>query len=234
MHHAYFAQSHEFVGRQGLLSEFTWNADEWPEFVRRSPQAPPITDLSHLHVADEFEGNQLGLEWQWPIGQQPDMAVSGGQLRLGAKRSRLGAIVARRSHVATYKAATTLDFAALPPDTFAGLAAVGDPYNALALVAGNNQLQIWHLKSGKQQCLQQVFIEPCATLTLRLEVWGGQRYRFAYSTDGATWQPLPTESFTLNGTYLPPWDRGVRIALVAQGEEDTTATFNNFIIRNQR
>ncbi len=140
----------------------------------------------------------------------------------------------RRTHAATYKAATTLDFANLPVDTFAGLAAVGDPYNALALMAGNGQVQIWHVKSGKQQCLAQLFVEPCDTITLRLEVWGGQRYRFAYSTDGATWQPLPTESFSLNGTYLPPWDRGVRVALVAQGAEDTTATFNNFIVRNKR
>ncbi|MVN74979.1 family 43 glycosylhydrolase [Hymenobacter sp. HMF4947] len=234
LHHAYFAQSHEFVGRQGLLSEFTWNAQEWPEFVNRSPQAAPLTDLARLHIAEEFEGNELGPAWQWPLGQQPTSRVHEGQLHLTAKPSRLGALVARRTHVATYKAATTLDFAALPADTFAGLAAVGDPYNALALMAGNGQLQIWHVKSGKQQCLQHVFIEPCATLTLRLEVWGGQRYRFAYSTDGATWQPLPTESFTLNGTYLPPWDQGVRVALVAQGAEDTTAVFNNFIIRNQR
>ncbi|QKG54436.1 family 43 glycosylhydrolase [Hymenobacter sp. BRD67] len=235
LHHAYFAQSHEFVGRQGLLSEFTWNADGWPEFVRRSPQALPITDMGRLHIAEEFAGAELGPEWQWPLGvARPRTAVHQGQLQLGASPVRLGAVVARRTHVASYKAATTLNFADLPADTFAGLAAVGDPYNALALMAGNGQLQIWHLKSGKQHCLVQEFVAPCATITLRLEVWGGQRYRFAYSTDGATWQALPTENFTVNGTYLPPWDRGVRVALVAQGAEDSTAVFNNFIMRSQR
>lgn len=235
LHHAYAAESHEFVGRQGLLSEFTWNAQEWPEFVNRSPQAPALTDMSRFNIADEFEGDALGLEWQWPISApKPAATVRDGQLHLAASASRLGTIVGRRTHAATYKAATTLDFANLPVDTYAGLAAVGDPYNALALMAGNGQVQIWHVKSGKQQCLAQVYIEPCDTLTLRLEVWGGQRYRFAYSTDGATWQPLPTESFSLNGTYLPPWDRGVRVALVAQGAEDTTAVFNNFIVRNKR
>jgi xylan 1,4-beta-xylosidase len=235
LHHAYLADSHEFVGRQGLLSEFTWNEQEWPEFVNRSPQAAPLTDVSRLNIADEFEGDQLGLEWQWPItAPKPATAVRGGQLHLAAGPSRLGNLVACRTHVATYKAATTLDFASLPVDTYAGIAAVGDPYNALALMAGNGQVQIWHVKSGLQQCLAQMYIEPCDTLTLRLEVWGGQRYRFAYSTDGATWQPLPTESFSLNGTYLPPWDRGVRVALVAQGAENTAATFNNFIVRNKR
>lgn len=235
LHHAYLADSHEFVGRQGLLSEFTWNAEGWPEFERRSPQAAPLTDVARLNVADEFDGDGLGLEWQWPItSPKPVAAVRHGRLHLAAGPSRLGTLVARRTHVATYIAATTLDFNSLPIDTFAGLAAVGDPYNALALMAGNGQVQIWHLKSGKQQCLAHAFIEPCDTLTLRLEVWGGQRYRFAYSTDGATWQPLPTEGFTLNGTYLPPWDRGVRLALVAQGAEGTAATFHNFIVRNQR
>ena len=235
LHHAYAAESHEFVGRQGLLSEFTWNAEGWPEFVNRSPQAPALTNMARFNVADEFAGEQLGLEWQWPItAPKPATTVRHGQLRLAATDSRLGTIIARRTHAATYNAATTLDFANLPLDTFAGMAAVGDPYNALALMAGNGQVQIWHVKSGKQQILAQAYIEPCATLTLRLEVWGGQRYRFAYSTDGTTWQPLPTEGFTLNGTYLPPWDRGVRVALIAQGAEETHATFNNFIICNQR
>ena len=235
LHHAYSAESHEFVGRQGLLSEFTWNAESWPEFEHRSPQAAPLTDVARFNVADEFDGDRLGLEWQWPItAPRPKASLREGRLHLAAGPSRLGHLVARRTHVATYKAATTVDFASLPADTFAGIAAVGDAYNALALMAGNGQVQIWHVKSGLQQCLAQLFVEPCDAITLRLEVWGGQRYRFAFSTDGATWQPLPTESFSLNGTYLPPWDRGVRVALVAQGAENTTATFNNFILRNQR
>ena len=234
LHHAYAAESHEFVGRQGLLSEFTWNPDGWPEFVHRSPQAPALTNLSRFNIADEFAGDRLGLAWQWPLGQLPAMAVRDGQLHLTAETSRLGAVVARRTHAATYKAATTIDFANLPMDTYAGLAAVGDPYNALALVAGNGQLHVWHLRSGKHQTLAQVFVEPCDTLSLRLEVWGGQRYRFAYSTDGATWQPIPTESFSLNGTYLPPWDRGVRVALVSQSETGGVATFNNFVVCNHR
>jgi xylan 1,4-beta-xylosidase len=234
LHHAYYAESHEFVGRQGLLSEFTWNAEGWPEFENRSPQAPAPTNVRALNVDDEFEGDTLSLDWQWPIGTPPVTKVRDGQLLLGARPQRLGALLARRTHVATYKAATTLDFEALPAGTYAGLVASGDPYNALALVAGDGKLQIWHMKAGKLQTLVQVFVEPCPALTLRLEVWGGQRYRFAYSTDGATWQPLPTENFTVNGTYLPPWDRGVRVGLLAQGPRKSVAKFSNFVLRNQR
>lgn len=236
LHHAYAAESHEFVGRQGLLSEFTWNANGWPEFAHRSPQAPALApaDLSRFNITDEFVGERLDLAWQWPLGQVPTTAVRAGQLHLTAEASRLGAVLARRTHAATYTGTTTINIASLPVDTYAGLAAVGDPYNALALMAGNGQLHIWHLRSGKHQTLVQAFIEPCDTLSLRLEVWGGQRYRFAYSTNGTTWQRMPTEGFSLNGTYLPPWDQGVRVALVAQGETGGVATFNNLVVCNQR
>ncbi|SMB84192.1 glycoside hydrolase family 43 [Hymenobacter roseosalivarius DSM 11622] len=235
LHHAYYTNSHEFVGRQGLLSEFTWNAEGWPEFVNSSPQAEPLRDLRVLNVDDNFPGNRLSAAWQWPVSEQPTVGVSDGQLLLTARSTGLGALVAQRTFTATYKAATTLDYGALAPNTYAGLAAIGDPHNALALVAGNGHLQLWHMQGKKHLTLTEVKLEDCKMLSLRLEAWGGSRFRFAFSTDGGTtWQPVVLDSFALNGTYLPPWDRGVRIGLLAQGPETTTVAFNNFALRNCR
>jgi hypothetical protein len=43
----------------------------------------------------------------------------------------------------------------------------------------------------------------------------GHLYRFAVSSnDGRSWQDVGAE---IDGSYLPPWDRGVRVALVASG-----------------
>ena len=39
LHHAYARRSFEYVGRQGVLSEFTWTADDWPEFLSPSQHA---------------------------------------------------------------------------------------------------------------------------------------------------------------------------------------------------
>lgn len=234
LHHAYHASSHEFVGRQGILSEFTWNAEGWPEFEGHSPQAAPLHNVALLNLTDHFSGSRLAGTWQWPLGKQPVVGVSDQQLLLTARPDQLGTLVAQRTYAATYKATTTLNAAALPAGTFAGLAAVGDPLNALALMMGNGRLQLWHVQGGTTQCLTEVAVEPQRTLGLRLEAWGGQRYRFSYSLNGVTWEPMPTDSFTVNGAYLPPWDRGIRIGLLAQGPADVTVAFDNFTIRNQR
>jgi beta-xylosidase len=235
LHHAYYTDSHEFVGRQGLLSEFTWNDEGWPEFVNNSPQAEPLRDLRVLNVNDDFPGNRLSAAWQWPVNEQPTVGVSDGQLLLTARPTGIGAVVAQRTFTATYKAATTLDYGALAPNTYAGLAAIGDPQNALALVAGNGHLRLWHMKGSKHLTLTEVKLEDCKMLCLRLEAWGGSRFRFAFSTDGGTaWQPVVLDNFALNGTYLPPWDRGVRVGLLAQGPETSTVAFDNFALRNCR
>ena len=42
----------------------------------------------------------------------------------------------------------------------------------------------------------------------------GHLYRFAFSDDGRAWTDVGEE---VDGAYLPPWDRGVRVALVAGG-----------------
>lgn len=235
LHHAYYTDSHEFVGRQGILSEFTWNAEGWPEFWGGSPQAAPLQDVRVLNVADDFSCNQLDGSWQWPVGLQPSVGVSDGQLLLGARPGSLGALVAQRTYTATYKASVGLDYRSLPAGTSAGIAAIGDTDNALALLAHGDELQLWHVQKGKQQCLSSVTIAACKELLLRLEAWGGQRYRFVYSLDGGTsWLAMPTDSFAINGTYLPPWDRGVRVALLARGPETATVAFNQFKLRNQR
>ena len=162
------------LGRQGLLSEFTWNAEGWPEFVNKSPQAAPLTDVRLMNVTDNFEGEALDLSWQWPVGNIPRLEVADNQLHLGASPARLGAIVAQRTYAATYTTSVILDATRLSDGTFAGLGAVGDPYNALALVAGDNMLQLWHVKMGKKQRLAHVLLEPGTSLGLRLECWGGR------------------------------------------------------------
>ncbi|WP_245326262.1 family 43 glycosylhydrolase [Hymenobacter wooponensis] len=234
LHHAYYNQSHEFVGRQGILSEFTFNEEGWPEFEGNSPQAAPLKDVSVLNITENFMGNTLAGSWQWPIGRQPEVGVSDGQLLLTASATGLGSIVAQRTFTATYKATTSLAASSLEPGTFAGLCAIGDPDNALALVTGDNSLQVWHVKGGTHQTLSKIDLPDCQTLNLRLEAWGGQRFRFTYNIDGAAWQPVVLDSFALNGEYLPPWDRGVRVGLLAQGDSSAMVAFNNFTIRNQR
>ena len=50
----------------------------------------------------------------------------------------------------------------------------------------------------------------------------GHRFRFAWSRNGRDWQTVGDE---IDGSYLPPWDRGVRVALTAGGRAGATGKF---------
>jgi hypothetical protein len=51
----------------------------------------------------------------------------------------------------------------------------------------------------------------------------GHLYRFSVSSDGRNWTNVGEE---LDGSYLPPWDRGVRVALTAGGAPGASARFD--------
>lgn len=237
LHHAYQAGSFENVGRQGVLSEFAWNADGWPEFLNNhSTPAGTTNPVAARPVVDEFDGAALALGWQWPVEHKPQFALRTGQLQLIARPDFGGAALGRHTLTAAYTATTTLlNPAALPAGTAAGLAALGDPDNSLALTAGGGKLQLLERRAGKPRVLAETALPAAAgaAVQLRLQVRAGNQYRFAWSTDGRTWtNPLPDDG-TISGTFLPPWDRGVRVGVLAQGPATATAAFERFALESQ-
>ena len=62
---------------------------------------------------------------------------------------------------------------------------------------------------------------------LRMTARDGHRFRFAVSSDGRRWQDVGEE---MDGSYLPPWDRGLRVALTAGGATNASAAFESFRI----
>ncbi|MFC7669941.1 family 43 glycosylhydrolase [Hymenobacter humi] len=235
LHHAYAAGSFENVGRQGVLTEFAWTAEGWPSFVAQ-PSAPAPNPAATQPVADEFTGAKLGLDWQWPIEDKPQYALRGGRLRLTAHPHKGGAALGRHTLTGNYTASTTLLMpAALPTSATAGIAAHGDPKNMLALTAGGGKLQLWERRDGQQKVLAETALPATAAkaVQMRMQVSGGNSYRFAYSTDGTTWtNPLANDG-AISGQFLPPWDRGVRVGVLAQGPTSVTASFERFALSSQ-
>ncbi|MBF9236655.1 family 43 glycosylhydrolase [Hymenobacter sp. BT683] len=236
LHHAYAAGSFENVGRQGVLTEFTWNADNWPQFMSQPGSTAPARPVATQPIADEFTGAKLGLAWQWPVEDKPQFALRGGQLRLTAHPDKGGAALGRHTLTGNYTATTTLlTPATLPPGTAAGLAAHGDPNNALALTAGGGQIRLWERRAGKEKVLAETALPAAAgkAIQLRMQVSGGNSYRFAWSADGTTWTNLMASDGALDGKFLPPWDRGVRVGVIAQGPKAVTAAFERFALDSQ-
>ena len=239
LHHAYAAQGFQHIGRQGVLSEFTWNAQGWPEFSGRGvPGGPaPAAVLLRAEVRDEFTAPTLAPAWQWPVQTPPTFAVRGGQLRLTARPDGSGAVLGHGIFAAGYTAQVAVPgAAAVPAGTAAGLAAVGNADNALALTVGGGKLQLWRREKGQQQVLAEAPLPAGkGPLVLRLRVADATQYRFDYSTTGGrTWQALPgAGAAALNGGFLPPWDLGVRVGVLAQGPVTSTAAFDSFSLRSQ-
>lgn len=237
LHHAYQTAGFENVGRQGVLSEFRWRADGWPEFIGNTTPATPVASADRRDVKDEFKAAALALNWQWPIEQKPQFQLQGGKLSLTARPDHAGAALGLQTAAPRYTATTTLLSAtALPAGTDAGLAAIGDPDNTLALTAGSGKLRLWQRREGKDQVLSEMALPADAgELTLRVQVEGGNQYRFSWSPDaGKTWQNLPAAgAAAINGTFLPPWDRGVRVGVLARGPGSAAATFERFELDHQ-
>jgi hypothetical protein len=236
LHHAYDTRSFEFVGRQGVISEFTWTANEWPEFRADNTVAASTASVPKpRNLNDEFDQASLLPTWQWPVEERPTVALRDGKLQLTARPQHSGAVLGQHTTTANYTATTTLlNPSKLPAGTVAGLAAHGDPENTLALTTGNGKMQLWQLQKGKQKTLSEVKMPPNAALTLRMQAQGGNQFRFDWSTDGGkTWQVMPGMSAPVNGTYLPPWDRGVRAGVLAKGPVTATVAFENFTLENQ-
>ena len=59
----------------------------------------------------------------------------------------------------------------------------------------------------------------------------GHLYRFAVSDDGRNWKDVGDE---MDGQFLPPWDRGVRVALVAGGARGVPLHFESLRVEPTR
>jgi beta-xylosidase len=235
LHHAYSATSGHYVGRQGILSEFSWGSDNWPVFSAGRTPGVAVKQATPPDVKDEFTGKTLDVAWQWPIEEKPQATVLGGKLRLTARPDHSGAALGHSTYTAAYTATTLLETSTLPVGTTAGLAALGDPDNTLALMASHNKLQLLQREKGKQKTLGEATLPATAkAVTLRLQATGGNQFRFEWSVDeGKTWQALPNATGSINGSYLPPWDRGVRVGVLAQGPTSATAVFERFELASQ-
>jgi xylan 1,4-beta-xylosidase len=236
LHHAYQTGSFENVGRQGVLSEFTWAKDGWPEFLNQhsTPAALPVpARVARLAIHDEFDGAALAPTWQWPVEDKPSFTVGNGRLRLQAKPTGGGAALGRPTVAASYTANTTLLAPArLGAGTSAGLAALGDPGNTLALLVSGGQVSLVQTKAGKRETLAEMPLAGSPSVQLRYQVQAGNQYRFAWSADGKAWHAMPADGKAVSGDFLPPWDRGVRAGLLAQGAATETAVFERFSVSN--
>ena len=248
LYHAYHPTDFEYVGRQGLLDEVTWDARGWPEINGGrgpSPSAlspagrPPRPIASTLE--DEFPASALDPGWQWPWDQpvQPRIDPARGgwlELRTGSGATAL-AVAARPSLSGSYSATTMVETASIAPGGRAGLAAFGNRDNFLGIAIERPQataesssrqpatIVVWQRQKGELKTLTTETIDAADRVYFQLRATDRTRFDFAVSPDGQRWKTVGGEA---EGGYLPPWDLSVRIAMIVSGPPAAAARFGLF------
>lgn len=231
LYHAYNADDFVYTGRQGLLSEFTWTADGWPRFYADASQPEADPNGEETSFSDEFSTNTLAVSWQWFAGQKPTYTLKGDRLHLYAQPEKIGSVLAHRTLTGDYVATTAIQKAFLPKGAQAGIAAIGDPENALGVSVGNNKIVLWMTKKGENQVLAQANAPAAPSVQLRLSAIDGSQFSGAWSTDGTTWNELKSGTGAIDASYLPPWDRAVRIGVVAKGAPSAQVAYDWFRVQ---
>jgi xylan 1,4-beta-xylosidase len=230
LYHSYSTRDFVYVGRQALLDEVVFGANGWPTINggrgpsgrSASPYGAGATGDRNSFF-DDFIAARLAKGWQWPQSNEPEARIEparGGWLALKPTTAHiadpLGAVLARTTTTGDYVATTAIDTHSLVAGASAGLSAYGDGENALGIsVAADGGARVWRREKNQEQ----IVVAPPITFRsarafLRMTAREGHLYRFALSEDGRRWTDAGGE---VDGSYLPPWDRGVRVALVSTG-----------------
>jgi xylan 1,4-beta-xylosidase len=250
LYHAYQPKDFVYVGRQALLDEVTWGGDGWPSINGgRGPSAEAAAPAGARAQArprdffDDFTTAALRPGWQWPQANVPDFRVEpsrGGRLLLspsvGLGYNMAAAVLARPTTSGDYVATTVVNMRGLREAEFAGLSAYGDAENALGISVDNKMAVIlWRReKNEPKEIVASDFVGMMRSggfVHLRMTAREGHLYRFAVSDDGQKWTDVGGE---VDGSFLPPWDRGVRVALVAGGAPHLPLRFESFRIEPSR
>jgi beta-xylosidase len=238
LYHAYHAQESVYVGRQMLLDEIKWETNGWPTINQgRGPSghAPaPHGYASHngeLFFTDEFKTGKLVPNWQWPQYNEPKFQIKSDHLELSPTEAHAnelaGAVLAIRSTRGDYEAVALVNLSGMKPGVLAGLAAYGDRDNAVGIAVGSDAVKLWRRQKKQERILASDAVRETARLYLRLNATAGHQFQFATSSDGRQWKDIGPGIDT-GGNDLPPWDRGVRVALTASGAENVPARFDWF------
>jgi beta-xylosidase len=225
LYHAYDKETDVYTGREGLLTEFRFTPDGWIEFIKENESNDvPLTSFS-----DNFRGRTMSGNWQWSIFQPVSYKQQSSKLKLIAMPSPSGSYIGTKTTSGNYSA--SIEIKAKQTTASAGIGLIGDDENTVSALFKDGVLKLMQLKGGKDSMLFEKRINVKRKLYLQMEVKNGKDISFLYSTNGKNFQPLNNTSF--NGSFLPPWDRSLRVGLIAKGDSTQSATFDNFQLNNQ-
>jgi beta-xylosidase len=137
----------------------------------------------------------------------------------------VASVVAVKTTTANYTATTAIEAKHLKPEAKAGLSAYGDRENALGVFSDGANVTLWRRQRNKTETVSTTPSPKAEQLFFRMVATDGHRFRFSMSSDGKNWNAIGTD-VDVEGQHLPPWDRGIRVALTSGGSTEAVARFD--------
>ncbi|HEX8315088.1 MAG TPA: family 43 glycosylhydrolase [Flavisolibacter sp.] len=223
IYHAYHKEESIYTGRQGLIKEFRFTPDGWIEFVSEAQKPVSIPK----EMKDKFNGKNLSGEWQWSVFQKFNKQLKDGNLELSALPATGGAFIGQKTYSTNYEVLTEVN--RNTSTATAGLVLIGDEKNLVGAYLKGNAVQLIQVKDGKEKLLSTHLVGGNKKGRLHMQVQDGKSIRFFYSqTKGS---PKALNSQPIDGSYLPPWDRALRIGIAAKGAANQKAVFADFEVK---
>jgi beta-xylosidase len=206
-------------GRVVHLNPMKWVAD-WPVIGTDSDgdgTGNPVRTFKKPNVgksypvitppeSDEFNGNELGLQWQWHANYQTTWGFPSGNLgffRLNCIPKPKDAVnlwavpnlLLQKFPAPEFSATAKLNFDARFDGEEIGMVVMGIDYGSIALVKNQSGLEIRTLyckqadKAGKEEITGSYPIES-SLIYFKVQVTKGAVCNFSYSTDGETFKSV--------------------------------------------
>ncbi|MCF2446688.1 family 43 glycosylhydrolase [Dyadobacter sp. CY345] len=226
MYHAYDKASNKYTGRQALARGFEFTADNWIRFTDEF--LTPTNEEVTYTVTDDFDKNQLDLQWSWSVFNKPEFEIKNGRLGITITDTR-ELFIARRIDSQNYEAVVET---ILSKNVQTGVALIGDEKNLIYAAVKQDSINIILLKDGASAILGKFFVAAAGKhLFLKMKVKNNTEISFHYSLNGLDFTSLQISNLDIS--FLPPWDRAVRAGIIAKGIAGDMAYVEKFIFESQ-
>jgi len=229
-------------GRIVHLQPVKW-VDDWPSIgvdndgngvgepvpACKKPNVGKAHPIVAPQTSDEFDGDKLGLQWQWQANPKPEwysLTARPGWLRLNAVARPSTATnnlwmmpnqLLQKLPAARFTATTKLEFNPLTEGDAAGLVVMGEGYGALMVTRGADGLDVRRITcrdaaQGNSETVDATVSGLTNPIWLRVSVEPDAMCTFSYSINGNEFAVLGSPFSVRAGRWI-----GAKVGLVCLG-----------------
>lgn len=218
LYHGYDSATNIYSGREGLLIEFVFTDDNWVKFLDTNTSSGNYSST----VVDNFNQSTLQQQWQWSVFRQPEYEVKRGCLFL--QGSPEGSALGQKTLSGDYVAETMI--VKKRQDAAGGIGVIGDDQNYLAAWVTGDSVMVMEYRKGITTTRYAKNVGSSKKIYLKVEAKNGKDISFSFSLNNKNYQLL--NDTPVNASFLPPWDRALRVGLIAKGSSAQTVAFEYF------